>query len=102
MIENRVMIEQSQARRFEVDHAMRIVEYFSRADDPQVSLVIGELDGRHGRRRNSRSVKLYYVISGAMDAEVDGNTYSMGPRDALLVRPGELHAIHGRNSNVMM
>jgi quercetin dioxygenase-like cupin family protein len=102
MSDTKVLVTQSQARRFTADAAMTIAEYFSGSDLTPASLVTGDLDGRHGRRRNQRSAKLYYVVSGELVVDLDGRNYELQPRDALLIRPGEPHAMEGRAANVVI
>ncbi|MGQ0732108.1 MAG: cupin domain-containing protein [Acidobacteriota bacterium] len=42
--------------------------------------------------------EVYYVISGAGEAMLDGKTFAVGPGDALLVRPGGSHGLRQRGT----
>ncbi|SRR6266571_5913595 len=99
---SKILVKASQAHLFTVDDAMTITEYFTKSDLASVSLVTGKLNGLHGKRRNQRSAKLYYVVSGELVINLEGRNYELYPGDALLIRPGEAHTIEGRAATIIM
>jgi mannose-6-phosphate isomerase-like protein (cupin superfamily) len=46
------------------------------------------------RHFHEASEELYYLLEGAGTMEIDGETRSVGPGDAILIPPGAWHQIH--------
>jgi mannose-6-phosphate isomerase-like protein (cupin superfamily) len=90
-----VVVRRGNAHRFDVDDAVSVQEYLPAAADVGFSLARVRLDGRHPLRRNGRSTKVYFVLSGELVAEVAGWRHNLDAGDLMVVRAGEFHDLEG-------
>ncbi len=56
----------------------------------EATLAPGQATERH---YHARTEEIYYVLEGEGELEVDGERASVGPGDAILLRPGAWHQI---------
>jgi len=56
----------------------------------EASLAPGQATQRH---YHARSEEIYLVVDGGGELEVDGETRSVGPGDAILIPPGSWHQL---------
>jgi quercetin dioxygenase-like cupin family protein len=98
----KTLIAREAAVRSDFDAGIGITEFLGAADGLPVSLVTARLDGRHPIRHNPRSLKVYYMLGGDMTAEVSGCRHHVRSGDVLVVRPGEVHALEGEGSMLVV
>ena len=91
-----------EVRSVQVDPAMRIFEYLSKAASSGVSLVRANLDGHHSRRINRSSAKLYFVLKGLLKVRLDGTEYSARELDCVVVQPGKWVEMDGYGAEMLI
>lgn len=98
----KVLVTRDDSTRSDTADGVGITEYLDGADGLPMSLVTARLDGHHPPRRNDRSTKTFYLLSGSMTAAVSGQVHLLRRGDVLVVRPGEVHELEGEANMVIV
>jgi mannose-6-phosphate isomerase-like protein (cupin superfamily) len=67
-------------------------------DDPDgvASLHVVEISADARAHYHKRMTEIYYILDGSGEIELDGERHSVGPGDAILIKPGCRHRAIGR------
>ncbi|WP_080054427.1 cupin domain-containing protein [Spirosoma aerolatum] len=86
-----VIKKEEEIQSFLVDPYTKIFNYFSSDHSTKVSVVVLELTGEHSRRVNHVSDKIYYILEGKLDIEVEGIKYTIKKGDSILIKSEKWH-----------
>lgn len=65
-------------------------------------LVKAEINGYHGRFKNSISTKTYIVTEGEIEFEVESKKYNCKKDDVFLIKPNQAHSMTGKNAELAL
>jgi mannose-6-phosphate isomerase-like protein (cupin superfamily) len=82
------------------DDFITIHEYISRQKSGEISVVMAELNGVHSKRMNKRCTRVYILLSGKLDVELESATHHINAGEMLLVRPGQWCTMTGHNAKM--
>lgn len=88
-------VSRSAASERQVDESMTITDYFPATASQKLSVVSAHLVGEHSLRLNKECDQVYYVLEGTGSITVDDEQNSLSKGDAVLIKSGQKHALHG-------
>ena len=69
----------------------------------EVSVTWVQLDGRHRRLRSVRTTRIYYVLEGSFDFEINSEkTVSVGKADLVILKSGTEYALSGTGAYLVI
>lgn len=85
-----------------LDSSTALYNYFTKADNDNVSLVVLKMNGDHVSVINTRSIKIYFVLSGVLRFQTNEETYILNAGDALCLQPNQWYSTSGTNCSVLV
>lgn len=95
-----IVVNQADVGAVRIDASMELWRLVDGGQCPALDFVITALHGRHGRRVNRRSHKLYFVLAGTLVLKTDRATYTLGHEDIAIVPPGIWCELYGTKARV--
>jgi mannose-6-phosphate isomerase-like protein (cupin superfamily) len=99
-MKNYIVSRKAEHKSIAVDSAMTLLGLVNRDLSHDVDFVWVILDGIHTRRVNSRSTKLYILVSGELNAFFDGTSEKLVPGDVCIVPPGVACSLEGVEAEI--
>lgn len=94
------LIKRSQLESIQVDNATSLKRYNFLTDVYDIVEII--VNGVHGKVKNKRSIKTYYIVSGVGRFDIDDKIYQVEPGDIISVVPQSWLSIEGENLKALI
>lgn len=97
---NAIVVDSAEVDPVRIDESMQLWRYVDGARSPQLDFVMTTLHGRHERRVNHRSHKLYLVLAGSLEIVTDAGRRTLNRDDVAIVPPGVWCELIGAQARV--
>lgn len=77
-----------------VDDSLEIFDLFTNSQQP-FDMVVGVLNGFHGRFINNQADKYYYILSGSAKVEINNDVFKVHSGDFVHIPASSKHSIEG-------
>lgn len=82
------------APRRKIDSSLEILDLFTASQQP-FDMVVGILNGFHGKFTNNLSEKYYYILNGTARVEIDNVVFQVNSGDLVHIPVASKHSIDG-------
>jgi len=86
----------------QVNDGLTISELCNNSQNLTMDGAVAELNGVFGPKINKTFTELFFVISGKLTIEENGQIYELKERDMYIISPGIKHTLHGVDCTVFI